>query len=166
MIEKYFDRVRQSLKTHDYSSALDLYLDIYISFPEFFHETRYRTDPNVRQHILNAANLARKNAGDRFMPARLSSQRISDAIDNFVGLKSQPFQLPFQQPSFFYVPNLETKAFYEPFEIVGLEDLLTELGKYRAKLLSLLSGKKQNYVNLMGTVPDEKDWKELKNDPV
>lgn len=162
MIEKYLDRVKLSLEINDFPLALNLYQEIYNLYPDFFLDNRNRLRPYVKQHILNAANLARKEAYDKFSPARLSSSRMADAIDNFVGIKPIDFQHPFQKPSFFYVPNLETKAFYDLSEITGLESIFTQLEIYRNKFVTLLNGEKQNYVSLMGAVPDKEEWNELK----
>jgi hypothetical protein len=154
--------IDKCLKGQKFDDALSAYYDLFSTAPDFFLVDK-NTLSATRQHIRNAANLARKNGYERVSAARNASTRLAQAIDRFFGLLPVAYDLQDQKPNFFYIPNLPSKPFYEPKEIAHFEAFLQKLQIHQGLLLALLKKQKENYVELMGRTPDTRDWRELKN---
>jgi len=155
-------KIENCLKNQNFNDALIAYYALFETTPDFFLVDK-NTLSATRQHIRNAANLARKNGYERVTAARNASTRIAQGIDSFFGLLPVNYDLQDQKPNFFYIPNLPSKPFYEPKEIAHFDDFLQKLQTHEGLLLTLLKKQKVNYVELMGRTPDTRDWKELKN---
>ena len=156
-------KIESCLKNQNFNDALNAYYELFETTPDFFLVDKNNLSPATKQHISNAANLARKNGYDRVAAARNASTRLAKAVDSFFGLQPVSYGSQDQKPNFFYIPNLPSKPFYEPQEIKHLEDFLQKLQSHKSLLLTLLKKQKENYVELMGKTPDTQDWNELKN---
>jgi hypothetical protein len=159
MIEQILD----SLRKRDYDIALDLYLELFNQHPEQFQIGSSSALKGLDTHLLNASNLARKKGFDTVEQARKGSSRLASGIDRTVGLVTQFFEHSYQRPNFFYIPNLPSSGFFMVDQIPKLDDFLEGLKRFIPDLLKLIDERKQNYIDMIGQVPDTEGWQTLRN---
>jgi aspartyl/asparaginyl beta-hydroxylase (cupin superfamily) len=159
MIEHILD----SLRNCNYDSALDSYLELFNQHPEQFQIGSDSALKGINTHLSNASNLARKKGFDSVEQARKGSPRLASGIDSIFGLVTKSFEHSHQQPTFFYVPELPSSGFFEVDQIPKLDDFLEGLKCFMPDLLTLIDKRKQNYIDMMGQVPDTAGWQNLRN---
>ncbi len=153
--------IAQALKVQRFDDALQGYADWYALDPAYFTTGDVRRD-EVRTHIHNAANLARKALYDRVSHLSHVSPRIAQALQYFFGLAAKQFQHALQQPAFFYIPDLPAKPFYEVDDIPGLAGLVSQLAQFSTELTALAEHSLEQYVDTSGPVPNTDDWQRIK----
>ncbi len=156
------DQLLTALRACDFDKALSCYLSLWEEQPEVFDANNPKNLDGLTVHRSNAASLARKRGYDQLHDVRFASDRIAKAVDRMFGLLPATFEQEVQQPNFLYVPNLKSSGFFEVDDIPGLASFLKRLSNFVPQFQRLVDEKKNNYVDLMGHIPDLEQWNNLK----
>ena len=117
-----------------------------------------------RQHLLNAASLARKALFDDLVILSQVSERCEKALSHFLGLSRYNWNHCQQRPNFFFMPDLPAKPFYQEAEIKGLATLVDNIYSVLHEVASLSIASQKSYVEHIGTIPDAFEWDTLRKD--
>ncbi|MCW8107682.1 aspartyl/asparaginyl beta-hydroxylase domain-containing protein [Alteromonas ponticola] len=160
-----FDTLLQNieinLRDKQFEEALEGYHQLYFDHRDFFDLHKGQPSPSRKSHIQNAANLARRDAYDKFRFLEDVSERLALALAQFLGLTPRKFQYSEQQPNFFYIPDLPSKPFFDVNEIPQLSEYIVKLQECRGELIKLSENVSEKYTDNFSNIPSTVDWREI-----
>jgi tetratricopeptide (TPR) repeat protein len=143
----------------DFEDALITYRELYNFSPEYFSLKTRNIRRSSKQHFDNVSNLLKRNAYMRVQPCGATSKRLDSAIKCFFGLKKFVRNHEFQKGSFFNVPELSAKPFYNLDEIIGLRSFVDVIRSNMASLkLIIKETDKENYIDTIDSKSMEREW--------
>ena len=158
-IELLLLKAEVNICQQNYDAALDVYKQLYDFKPLFFSACTLVEAPNYRQHFNNVSNLLKRDAHQKMEPLIGISERIDQAINCFFGLEKYVPYTPLQKGSFFNIPQLSAKPFYQVDEIPNLKVLLDDLTANMASIKQILKGvKRDSYIESIDSKVTEQDW--------
>ena len=158
------DEIEKMLSKGHFDQALSLYVTLNSQNSDYLDpKSGEMTRPRF-SHIKNAANLARRDGYTRLQFMESVSPRLKKSLALFFGLEFHPFQNKLQQPSFFYIPDLPSKPFYDASEIDGLTDWIDKLQGHEDELLNIGKRAEVKYVGEFDNVPATETWNKLRDE--
>ena len=156
--------IEKMLSKGDFDQALSLYVTLNSQNSDYLDSRSGKMTRSRFSHIQNAANLARRDGYTRLQFMESVSPRLKKSLALFFGVEFHPFQNELQKPSFFYIPDLPSKPFYQANEVEGLTDWIVELQSHKDELLNV--GKRANvkYVGEFENVPATETWDKLRDE--
>lgn len=146
----------------DFDSALAAYQELHAFSPRFFSQETLKQRPNDKQHFSNVSNLLKRNAYLKVQRCLGISPRLDRAVKCFFGLEKQAQNHQLQLGSFFNMPGLTTKPYYQVDEISGLKSFVDEVETYTPLLKFIIdNADKENYMDAIAAKNSKEQWQVL-----
>ncbi|MBA6389208.1 aspartyl/asparaginyl beta-hydroxylase domain-containing protein [Colwellia sp. BRX10-3] len=143
----------------NFEEALIAYKELHNFSPEFFSIETLKTRKNNKQHFNNVTNLLKRNAYMQMQTCMGVSRRLDSAINCFFGLEKAVQSHKLQKGSFFNIPNLTAKPYYQVDEISGLKSLVEKILLCMPLLKSIIKDTdRENYIDAIGAKNMQKEW--------
>lgn len=146
----------------DFDKALAVYQELQTFSPNYFSQETLKQRPNDRQHFINVSNLLKRDAYMQMELCLGISFRLDLAIKGFFGLVKQVKNHKLQCGSFFNMPNLTAKPFYQLDEIPDLKNFVEQIVSHKSLLKFIIANAdKESYMDAIDAKSSKDQWQLL-----